>query len=1832
MQKRLPTVFILFIHILIVVLSVENNLVERREPGDNHETAWDRNNPHGHSHLNNSVLSKKSIRANPTLSLESISSNLYMKLVAGLGTSGYGGDGGPATLAAMAAFIPWVDSAGYIYESDNSFRIRKINQATGIITTVGGTGSPSTDGNSGPILSVSFNHPYSIVGDAAGTVLYYSDQRFIWKCSLSNGFTSVYAHNRLNIASFSGDDGQATSAQLNYPAGLWLTTGDVLYFADVINHRIRKILQPGIISTAAGSGCTACPGSFTGDNGPAISAALNLPRSAYMDTTGKLFIADTDNLRIRVVDTNNMITTFAGTGNGSPFNGENLPATSANINSPYDVKGDLLGNIYIADQGFSIVRVVDKASGLISTLFGTANAPGYTTGVAVRSSSINGPKGLALDTVGNIYVSDGNSIHRSVDLSPTSQPSRQPTTQPSTQPTVRISSSLKNGLVAYYPFDGNANDNSGNGNHGTLRGGVSLVADRFGLLNNAYNFDGSSACIEVPGQQFNFISNMSVSLWVKPATSQQWNWNRLLDKGTWNRSFAPGGWAIEQSDNHLSNFLFHSVPSLTKSVQFTANQWNHLGMTKKGKSVKMFINGKLNFTTELSGSGNIISTGNIPLTIGCNNGYYTIPASGSNIFFKGALDEIMIYDRVLTASEMIQLSVFDSPMSQPSRQPSTQPSTQPTTQPTVRISSSLKNGLVAYYPFDGNANDNSGNGNHGAPMGNVQLAADRFGSPSNAYSFTSSPLSCIKVDNGFPFQFIQANFTISMWLQPAASQVDRGTLIEKSHNSPSLSEWTLEMTTTNQMTFFGYDSGPPSWVATPLAPLSANAWNHVVAMKTGKRLSTYVNGIFFASVDLSTTRLIGNGNLPLYIGCFQGTGLSFTGIIDEVFIFNRSLSNPEIRQLYNFDTPTSQPSSQPTRQPSSQPSLQPTTQPTVRISTSLKNGLVAYYPFDGNANDNSGNGNHGMIRGGVSLVTDRFGYSAKAYTFDGSSGFIEIVGQQFNFANNFTISLWLQPAATQVDYCSVLDKSSYISSAAQFAGGFTIHQYSNVLNSYFTSISDSQGGASGSNRVDVPANAWSHVVVTKSGRKITNYLNNVMINSVAIPSAIITSNGNLPLLIGGLNGAHSAPANNVISFYRGTIDEVFFYNRTLTVAEIRQLYYLNFLSAPPYKYEANALLLWYPFITGISNYASGSPVADATLMNGASIQLTNYAHHAASALVFNGQSQYMSISSFTTGTNGLTFAFWFKSNYNSATGMIFDFGNGPDNEAISYAPGGFGYAPGGYMIGGPPLCNTNVWCFIAVSITYSTSPTGSTWTLYLNGTVYNTKQNPYLSAVTRTLNYLGKSQFSSDPYYVGMIGEFRLYQTVLSPAEIQSLYSGWVLPTSQPSSQPSTRPTVRISSSLKNGLIAFYPFDGNANDNSGNGNHGRVLGGVSLVSDRFGQSNNAYNFDESSACVEVPGQQFNFISNMSISLWVKPASSQSWNWNRLLDKGSWNKTFAPGGWAIQQFANHLNSQMFIPVTSPGTKAFQLTTDQWSHLGIAKNRKIIKVFINGKLNFTTEMSGNGNLLPTGSFPLMIGCSNHGYTNPASQLDSFFNGALDDIMIYDRVLTDSEMAQLNLFDSPTSQPSQQPSSQPSSSPSFVSAHVFSFTGTIQNITVPSTARFISVDITGAAGGSGGSQGTPGYGARVQATIPVTGGSVLHIYVGGQGGLPAGGWNGGGAGFGIGSGGGGATDIRVGGYSLTNRIVVAGGGGGRYSSGDCGPQKGGDGGRVGTSGSVSGCHDSGIAGGGGGTATAGGTAGQPWNGAVPTAGSLGLGGTAAIAFGSPAGGGGGGYYGGK
>ena len=202
--------------------------------------------------------------------------------------------------------------------------------------------------------------------------------------------------------SFAGDGGPATAAQINFPWGLAMGKNGALYFADYSNRRIRKIDASGIISTIAGSGITG----FGGDGGPATAASLHDPTGVAVDTAGNVYFVDCFNERVRKISTSGTISTIAGIGVGG-YNGDGIPATDAKISHPNGLAVDRAGNVYIPEQYSNRVRKIDL-TGMISTIAGTGVAGYGGDGGPATSAMLSSPNDVALDTAGNVYVTEFN--------------------------------------------------------------------------------------------------------------------------------------------------------------------------------------------------------------------------------------------------------------------------------------------------------------------------------------------------------------------------------------------------------------------------------------------------------------------------------------------------------------------------------------------------------------------------------------------------------------------------------------------------------------------------------------------------------------------------------------------------------------------------------------------------------------------------------------------------------------------------------------------------------------------------------------------------------------------------------------------------------------------------------------------------------------------------------------------------------------------------------------------------------------------------------------------------------------------------------------------------------------------------------------------------------------------------------------------------------------------------------------------------------------------------------------------------------------------------------
>lgn len=329
--------------------------------------------------------------------------------VAGTGVAEYSGDNGPATSAALNYPIGVaVDSSGNLYITDQgNYRIRKV-AADGTISTVAGTGTGGYSGDNGPAVSAKLSGMTDIAVDRNGN-LYFSDSgnARIRKIDTS-GVISTVAGN--GTAGYSGDGGPADSAQIDFPVGLTLDGSGNVYFADSNNQRIRKVDTNGVISTVAGNGTAG----YSGDGGPATSAELSYAFDVKADGAGNLYIADYGNHRIRKVDTNGVITTVAGSGTAK-YSGDGGPATSANM-SPIRILPDNRGNLYLSDYDNFRIRKVDT-NGVITTVAGSGTAEYSGDGGPATSAEINMPYELAIDGSGNLIFTDlGNHRVRKVSL------------------------------------------------------------------------------------------------------------------------------------------------------------------------------------------------------------------------------------------------------------------------------------------------------------------------------------------------------------------------------------------------------------------------------------------------------------------------------------------------------------------------------------------------------------------------------------------------------------------------------------------------------------------------------------------------------------------------------------------------------------------------------------------------------------------------------------------------------------------------------------------------------------------------------------------------------------------------------------------------------------------------------------------------------------------------------------------------------------------------------------------------------------------------------------------------------------------------------------------------------------------------------------------------------------------------------------------------------------------------------------------------------------------------------------------------------------------------
>jgi|HubBroStandDraft_6_1064221.scaffolds.fasta_scaffold93207_2 sugar lactone lactonase YvrE len=315
--------------------------------------------------------------------------------IAGNGIGLFGGDGGPAANANLKnpTGVAVFNNLLYIADNENN-RIRMVNLITRTITTVAGTGAAGSGGDGGPATSAQLNGPYGVAVDVAGN-LYIADTNNNRIREVSGGTITTVAGN--GTVGSGGDLGPATSAQLYHPMGVAVDGSGNIYIADTDNQRVREVVSgSGLIITREGTGQVG----YSCGNGLAASIGLHNPAGIAFDPfLPAILVADTGNQCVRAVQSG---TNTVAVGNGiASYSGDGglLTSPSVELNYPTGVATDSSANVYIADNVNDRVRVVNSTTGIITTLAGNGIAGFSGDGGLATSARLYNPTGIAFGII-----------------------------------------------------------------------------------------------------------------------------------------------------------------------------------------------------------------------------------------------------------------------------------------------------------------------------------------------------------------------------------------------------------------------------------------------------------------------------------------------------------------------------------------------------------------------------------------------------------------------------------------------------------------------------------------------------------------------------------------------------------------------------------------------------------------------------------------------------------------------------------------------------------------------------------------------------------------------------------------------------------------------------------------------------------------------------------------------------------------------------------------------------------------------------------------------------------------------------------------------------------------------------------------------------------------------------------------------------------------------------------------------------------------------------------------------------------------------------------------
>jgi len=1110
----------------------------------------------------------------------------------------------------------------------------------------------------------------------------------------------------------------------------------------------------------------------------------------------------------------------------------------------------------------------------------------------------------------------------------------------------------RGGPVGYWKFDegsGNiAYDSSGNGNHGTLVNGPTWTSGKFG---SALSFDGVDDYVEVPDSPSLKPEVLTVELWVNiPKYPTTWSNNKMIRKALGSSPYT-GFWLDIRPDTHQFRFAASSITthySVTARTVPELNKWYHVAGVFDGSKLYIYVNGALD-AAPVSGE---YDPYDIDLWIG----------RFGSAYFNGLIDEVRIYNYALTPDEIRLLynagyAARFGPQTDCSKDPG----------------SCMDYGLVGYWSFDegsGNvAYDASGNNNHGTLINGPQWTTGKVG---GGLSFDGVD-DYVRIPHSASLD-IDAHFTISAWIKTTANMSGACCVTHNIFRKFVVPKYiTMGISYNTEIYLLLKDDNGNSLNPRGYTPagnrVNNGEWHHIVAVRDGIYGYLYYDGVLFASASNPNIGSVSNlGGLAI--------GFGFNGLIDEVRIYNRALSEEEIRYHYNYTRPKG--------------ALSP---------TAMKDdpSLVAYWSFnEGNGtivNDQSGNNNNGRLYLGSSGNTDPAkawspGISGTALSFDGRDDYAQTSFTDV-LVRDVTVIGWLK---LRVPHSSETGELAWM----QATSGVRPHVKRDTAKIDFrVRLTDATAYSTGF--VSYPLDEWFHYAGVRENDKLRIYINGKLKAEVSIPT--------LDLENVDVDFVTIAKDPVILQrFINGTIDEVRIYNRALTEQEILEhyrnsKYYLASHFGPktncsedPASCIDYGLVGYWSFDEG-----AGTTAYDASGNNNHGTiygaKWTGGAPCPAGAscgggLSFDGVNDYVSVphSASLNISSAITVVLWVK----------------PNRDYISEPngwQGGWAQKSSSWLFG---------WCGWVDGICYGVYKADGAWGRtgqyaypiyagkwyhfaftydgryvkgYANGELKDTRD--YVTVedfYTSTANVMiGRV---SNWFFFGVIGEVRIYNRALSEEEIRYLYN-------------------------RGAPVAHWKFDEGAGttiyDSSGNGNNGTLYlgtsGNTSIPSAWVsGKHGSALSFDGVDDYVEVPDHNSVRLPSpqMTLSVWIKRFTHDA-NYEGIVTK--WEQgTSLFKGFLLQSMSNGDIRFLIGNGSTPQGVGVSIPNNEWVFLVGTYDGSTIRLFKDGVL--VSSISFSGGTYTTN--PIQIGRRIHGATG-------YFNGLIDDVRIYNYARTPEQILQ-------------------------------------------------------------------------------------------------------------------------------------------------------------------------------------------------------------------------------